>query len=89
MEALCRKFWESYCGHFPMLSKSARLILNAAPSSSEVERYFSEVNRTLAPHKSSLSSRTVFRNSLVKNFDAFKTVTDAFEEISLSSISLE
>ena len=84
-DALCRRFWEVYQGHFPQLSKCANIILTASPSSSIAERYFSEVSAMTGPPHNRLSAKTIFQKSVARHYEIFEqSVLEAEPDANLS-----
>ena len=73
---LTRAFWEHYQALFPKMSKAAKCILNASPSCSTIERFFSELVSMITPERNRMTADTIFERACTRHAQKFKTALD-------------
>ena len=78
---LSRSFWQEYEPHFPKLAKAASIILNASPSCSTIERFFSEMVSMLTPEKNKMTAKTMFNRAATRHAISFKNALDSHTSV--------
>lgn len=78
---LFRSFWEEYKPLFPRISKIAAVILNASPSCSTIERFFSELASMLTPERNRMTAKTIFARAATRHA---VPIHDALENLDIS-----
>ena len=69
------KFWVDYQKQFPTLSKIAKIVNRVSPTSSDIERYFSELNYDMHSRRNRMLPSTILRRSICKYADEFIKAT--------------
>ena len=61
------------------MAKVANVVLNASPSCSTIERFFSELVSMLTPEKNKMVAETIFHRAATRHAEPFRKALDSYK----------